>query len=187
MKSRNQTTYGKTMSQATRFIILGLLLCLAATGVFAQVEVSAISPTSLVVISGANSRECPQTTCKVVMKLPRGTNVTADATAVGQAVNKKNSLWYRVTLADGRQAFVYSGTVTAAVAPVAPAATPVPTDPTAPVAPVEPVAPVAPSAPANTGRPANCTQAREWGLTDVQAAQWSHLDRDNDGVACYGD
>jgi len=25
------------------------------------------------------------------------------------------------------------------------------------------------------------------GLSDVEAAQWSHLDRDKDGVACYGD
>lgn len=38
-----------------------------------------------------------------------------------------------------------------------------------------------------TRRPANCTEAKAMGLTARQAAQWSHLDRDNDGVACYGD
>ena len=36
-------------------------------------------------------------------------------------------------------------------------------------------------------RPANCAEAVAMGLTDVQAAQWDHLDRDGDGVACYGD
>lgn len=36
-------------------------------------------------------------------------------------------------------------------------------------------------------RPGNCSTAVAMGLTDVQAAQWSHLDRDDDGVACYGD
>ena len=38
-----------------------------------------------------------------------------------------------------------------------------------------------------TRRPQNCTEARAMGLTAQQAAQWSHLDRDSDGVACYGD
>lgn len=36
-------------------------------------------------------------------------------------------------------------------------------------------------------RPGNCSTAVAMGLTDRQAAQWSHLDQDNDGVACYGD
>lgn len=36
-------------------------------------------------------------------------------------------------------------------------------------------------------RPANCDEAVAMGLTAAQAAQWSHLDRDGDGVACYGD
>jgi hypothetical protein len=36
-------------------------------------------------------------------------------------------------------------------------------------------------------RPDNCDEAVAWGYTAQQAAQWSHLDRDGDGVACYGD
>lgn len=36
-------------------------------------------------------------------------------------------------------------------------------------------------------RPRNCATAVAMGLSAVQAAQWSHLDRDSDGVACYGD
>ncbi|MGB1285373.1 MAG: excalibur calcium-binding domain-containing protein [Aggregatilineales bacterium] len=47
-------------------------------------------------------------------------------------------------------------------------------------------APAPSSAPAAGARPANCAQAVEWGLTPQEAAQWSHLDRDGDGEACYG-
>ncbi|MGB1285000.1 MAG: excalibur calcium-binding domain-containing protein [Aggregatilineales bacterium] len=36
-------------------------------------------------------------------------------------------------------------------------------------------------------RPGNCSTAVAMGISAQQAAQWSHLDRDNDGVACYGD
>lgn len=36
-------------------------------------------------------------------------------------------------------------------------------------------------------RPANCTEAIEMGLSERQAGNWSHLDRDGDGKACYGD
>ncbi|MGJ3240815.1 MAG: excalibur calcium-binding domain-containing protein [Anaerolineae bacterium] len=36
-------------------------------------------------------------------------------------------------------------------------------------------------------RPENCPDARAMGLSAREAAQWDHLDRDNDGVACYGD
>ena len=39
----------------------------------------------------------------------------------------------------------------------------------------------------NARRPRNCTQAVAWGLSESQAAAWSHLDRDGDGKACYGD
>ena len=39
----------------------------------------------------------------------------------------------------------------------------------------------------NNRRPDNCSQARAWGLTAREAGRWSHLDRDGDGVACYGD
>jgi hypothetical protein len=36
-------------------------------------------------------------------------------------------------------------------------------------------------------RPGNCSTAVAMGLSAVEAARWSHLDRDDDGVACYGD
>lgn len=34
--------------------------------------------------------------------------------------------------------------------------------------------------------PADCAEARAMGLSATQAARWSHLDTDGDGVACYG-
>ena len=36
-------------------------------------------------------------------------------------------------------------------------------------------------------RPGNCSTAVAMGLSSSQAGNWSHLDRDGDGVACYGD
>lgn len=39
----------------------------------------------------------------------------------------------------------------------------------------------------SSGRPGNCSTAVAMGLSDTQAGQWSHLDRDGDHVACYGD
>ena len=36
-------------------------------------------------------------------------------------------------------------------------------------------------------RPRNCATAVASGLSAEEAARWEHLDRDGDGVACYGD
>lgn len=37
-------------------------------------------------------------------------------------------------------------------------------------------------------RPRNCATATAYGLDAADiAARWPHLDRDKDGVACYGD
>lgn len=38
-----------------------------------------------------------------------------------------------------------------------------------------------------SSRPRNCSTAVAMGLSAQEAGQYSHLDRDNDGVACYGD
>lgn len=40
---------------------------------------------------------------------------------------------------------------------------------------------------AQPARPGNCATAVAMGLSAQEAAQWAHLDRDGDGVACYGD
>ncbi len=46
---------------------------------------------------------------------------------------------------------------------------------------------VTPSSGGQVARPGNCATAVAMGLSDVEAGRWSHLDRDGDGVACYGD
>lgn len=40
---------------------------------------------------------------------------------------------------------------------------------------------------ASSRRPANCAEARAMGLSESAAGVYNHLDRDGDGVACYGD
>ena len=39
----------------------------------------------------------------------------------------------------------------------------------------------------SSGYPDNCAEAKAMGLSEYQAGAYSHLDRDNDGKACYGD
>lgn len=180
-----------------RSLLIALLLCLAAT-VFAQdVELTEIEPTTYFTIATAKVRECPRTSCKIVMTLKKGTEVTVDATAIGQTVQNRNSEWYHIVI-DGKEGFIYSGTTSGKDEVYIPPSTTTSTtttttqssDPAATPAPGDPVLPVvvAPTpVPANTGRPKNCAEAVAWGLTAEQAAQWPHLDRDKDGVACYGD
>lgn len=49
------------------------------------------------------------------------------------------------------------------------------------------VSPPNSSGAASSVRPANCDEAVAMGLSPQEAARWPHLDKDNDGVACYGD
>lgn len=51
----------------------------------------------------------------------------------------------------------------------------------------QPTVAFVPPPPQGQQRPRNCATAVAMGLSAVEAAQWNHLDRDNDGVACYGD
>lgn len=129
--------------------------------------------------NGINVRACPSTSCNAIGRVNQGTRLTVNGWAEGEAVNSGNKVWYRVQYGGG-YGFVYSGVVTDRAPVVAPTAAPqvqqsVPSQPQ-------------PQQPANTTRrPKNCDEARAMGLSPQQAAQWPHLDRDKDGVACYGD
>ena len=46
---------------------------------------------------------------------------------------------------------------------------------------------VRPTTDPRPAKPGNCSTAVAMGISAEQAAQWQHLDRDGDGVACYGD
>lgn len=77
---------------------------------------------------------------------------------------------------------------TQALPPVQPGQpTPLPTATLEPGQPTPVPQPTQPPQPTAIARPGNCSTAVAMGLSPQQAAQWSHLDRDNDGVACYGD
>lgn len=150
--------------------------------------------------------DCTQVTCERVVIIPAGERVTVIDVTAGDDVD--GTMWNLVQWGE-YQGFVPASrlevlpsptltpsatiteTATSTATPTAtltrtpivmntavPRATQPPAQPTAP-----PAAPVATSIP----RPGNCSTAVAMGLTAQQAAQWSHLDRDDDGVACYGD
>jgi hypothetical protein len=131
--------------------------------------------------NGVRVRECPERDCDIVDTLESGESVRIVGQEEGESVSG-NSTWYET--ADG---YVHSSTVgnsrPAANSAPAPTAAPVTNNTSGG------------GSSSNSGgsggdasrRPANCAEAVAWGYTAQQAAQWSHLDRDGDGVACYGD
>lgn len=140
----------------------------------AAVDVIDISARIFYTQGSVNVRSCASTTCEVVTRLERATAVSANGQATGEAVNAGNTVWYRVDI-DGTEGYIYSGllsntpnstsnTTTGGGAAQPPAAT---------------------SAPQFVC-PSNCTEAVNRGVSAQQAAACG-LDRDGDGVACYGD
>jgi excalibur calcium-binding domain-containing protein len=114
---------------------------------------------------GVRGRSCPQLSCDVVVVLSfregiRIVGSTEDGDSIGG-----DTQWF-VANNSGQRSFIHSSLLSRTR----------PADPAAQS-----------SGSSNTRRPANCSEARAMGLTAQQAAQWSHLDRDKDGVACYGD
>lgn len=123
--------------------------------------------------TNVNIRACGNSECAIVTTARPGQELR---------VVDDTGNWYELLLDDGSTAYIAS--FLASKSP--PQVIPRPTSPPAPVQPAQATpAPQQPSG--NTRRPKNCTEAREMGLSAVEAAQWSHLDRDHDGVACYGD
>lgn len=121
------------------------------------------------VSEGARGRSCPQLTCEVVVTLPYGDGLHVIGSASGDAVNGETRWW--VAESGNQQVFIHSSLMSRN-RPAQQQAAP----------------PVNGSGSTNTGRvPENCDEAVAMGLSAVQAAQYDHLDRDKDGVACYGD
>jgi hypothetical protein len=114
---------------------------------------------------------CPARTCERRARLDIGTPMIADGMILGERMDGVNALWYRLNY-NGAPAYVYSQSVT--LQP--PTAIPLPG------AAFESTQEVRMPAVC----PRNCREAVAWGLSAQQAALCG-LDRDNDGVACYGD
>ena len=141
-------------------------------------------PTTLYITgSNVNARSCERTNCGVVTVLGFAEEFSGYTRVEGESVGG-NTTWWQGGV-NGQEVYVHSSLVSR----------------------------TRPSPPSNSGntssggnassggnsntsqnaaptalaRPRNCAQAVEWGYTAQQSAQWSHLDRDGDGVACYGD
>lgn len=128
---------------------------------------------------GANLRSCPETSCSRVGSIGSGEGVTVNGMVDGDAVDTGNKIWYRVTFG-GTEAFVYSGLMYLNRPVTSSTGSNTSSSPA--------TSGGQSSAPAgNTFTcPSNCTEAVALGVSAQQAAQCG-LDRDGDGVACYGD
>lgn len=145
-----------------------------------------MEPSTYYASGGINLRDCPRTTCNIVDRLSAGESVIITGVINGESVNAGNAIWFKVDSSD--EVYVYSGLVSKTPPVVSSGsgssnnANSGSSDSTAPVA----TAPATSAAPV-ASRPGNCATAVAMGLSAEQAAQWPHLDRDKDGVACYGD
>jgi hypothetical protein len=127
-------------------------------------------------------RTCPQggaAGCEVIAVLASGEAITTYGTREGSAYDG-SILWYEVVY-NGRDGFVHTRLVQSS--PPAIAVQPVTNTSSG----SQTTSSGGTGSQTNNVRPDNCTEAVAMGLTAQEAAQWSHLDRDNDGVACYGD
>lgn len=134
-----------------------------------------------------NVRASASATAQILGVLPPGSSVSVYSTTTGDVVSGSRE-WYEVDY-NGQTGYIHSSLL-AATRPVAqptqPPAPPVQQPPAQPT-PQPVIQPTQPPAPPAVRRPANCAEAVAMGLSAVEAAQWPHLDRDKDGVACYGD
>jgi hypothetical protein len=123
----------------------------------------------------ADLHTCPERACPLADRLALGAAVIADGMVSGENVDGNNNLWYRVSH-NGAVLYVYS--VQVVMQP--PTSIPIPGG-----VPPEATEAVIPNM-NGVICPRNCEGARAMGLSPQQAAQCG-LDRDGDGVACYGD
>jgi hypothetical protein len=115
-------------------------------------------------------RSCPRRDCDTLYVMQFGESIAVIGETTGDTASNSNR-WYEVNYR-GQLGYVHSSLLGVEL--------PQPTS-----------APVT-NGGSGTGsttsqRPGNCSTAVAMGLSAQQAAQWSHLDRDGDGVACYGD
>ncbi|MEL6309916.1 MAG: excalibur calcium-binding domain-containing protein, partial [Chloroflexota bacterium] len=145
----------------------------------------------------ANVRSCTQIAqCPVVGAVSRNDEIQVIGTTDGDNFNGSDT--WRIIIFEGEIAYIHDELVSRTELPDLPTAAPVSVQ-SQPVNTAVPASNTSntsnsssgsgntSSSQTNTTRPANCTEARAMGLSAVEAAQWSHLDRDGDGVACYGD
>ena len=137
-----------------------------------SVQVQSFTERTLYSSGSVNVRSCPRTSCAIMDTLVAGETVGATGQTTGESFSGSTT-WYQ--LDNGW--YVHSALVTSS--PPISASTSNNTsfpDNSSP----------APE-PETFTCPRNCDGARAMGLSAVQAASCPGLDRDKDGVACYGD
>lgn len=128
--------------------------------------------------ANANARACASTTCDIVVTLPRSAAVQVRTWEHGETISGSD-IWYQVAH-EGEWVYVHSSLLGFS-APTAPRPTQVQQGVPQQQQQIAPT-----QAPVNRV-PRNCDEAVAMGLSPEQAAQYPNLDRDKDGVACYGD
>lgn len=136
-----------------------------------------------------NVRAGASTDAEVIGQLNPGDQVPVYGQVTGGSVNG-NTTWYEIEV-QGRRAFVHSSLLSR-TRPAAQPAHPVQNGPQQPPANTSGGGRSGSSAGPASGStgfvcPRNCDGARAMGLSAEQAATCPRLDRDGDGVACYGD
>lgn len=127
------------------------------------------------VTEGARARACPQLTCDVVVTLAYGDDLTVIGSIAGDTVSGDNRWW--IADGGGRTVYIHSSLMSRTRPAQQQAAPPVSGSGSTGSG-------AAPSVP----RPRYCATAVAMGYGAAQIAQtWPHLDRDKDGVACYGE
>jgi hypothetical protein len=139
------------------------------------------SPETYTVMSNANVRRCSSTTCGIVRALRGGDLIDVVGSESGASV-AGSTTWYEIRFSDGATGFIHSSLVASGVRSVVQATSRPPTGSGGGGGGVGP-----PAGPTSFICPKNCDGAIAMGLTAQQAATCPGLDRDHDGVACYGD
>ena len=129
--------------------------------------------------ASASIRSCPNTDCSLVARLNIGDRIGVLSFVAGQNVYGNSDLWADVTVGNQPQ-FIYGELLS-----LTPVQAPVISPPEQNSSPVVP--PAAPPVQDSFVCPRNCAEAISLGWTAQQAGRCPNLDRDGDGVACYGD
>lgn len=145
----------------------------AVTPTITDTPIAAVPTETGYAVSSSNLRSCASLTCDQIIRVNSSTLLNIIGSEQGETYNGSD-IWHIVDYR-GLRLYIHSSLV--AINPPGTAAAPVRVNTSVP-------AQIAPPA---VARPGNCKTAVAAGLSAEQAAQWSHLDRDDDGVACYGE
>lgn len=141
------------------------------------------STTYYITAATANARSCARTNCRVITKFSKGTAIEVTGTTEGGSF-QGSTTWLNVNY-DGQTVYVHSKLASTTPPSSGNNASSTSASTTSTTS-------TSSSSSGNVcsqyARPRNCDTAKSYGLDAATIAScWPHLDRDHDGVACYGD